>query len=461
MIVQSLKSWASALHPQLPLSRKESQRLLNALTSSFRRQLDEAHPPHQPADARPRLGGKTGDAATKPERSQGLHSSSAAFADKHMASVLTSPLFAQGKTVRQPDVADVTAELEMNPGKDPITLLQEYHEKGNATIPIAIVCLARFQASLEALSAARRKAVIDETAAGKRMLLWIWQNKIYESEEFIKNVRLAELIVPFVIEEDREEYLWEWLAMDLRAGEADPLPPGTPAMKVRRHPYRWKGLIIRNIAVAKTQNALSLNAALRVLFRAMELDGSELVPLVPICVFLRQSIASASPSGRERRMRTDSVLYDRFIKAISSTRFDGPNSSVIQLNACDLHLRHPSKATPFPLLSLMKRAFDPHEQRDGCRKLHAVFVKHTNDKQKKRKWSLFVKVVRQLEDRGCAEDAAWVRATCNQAFPEFAHQLERTVQKDRLEETGKAWSIERSISTTHESEEVPMPSFAI
>ena len=41
----SIKGWLSKIHPPLPRSARESQKLLSVLTSSFQRQLDEAHPP--------------------------------------------------------------------------------------------------------------------------------------------------------------------------------------------------------------------------------------------------------------------------------------------------------------------------------------------------------------------------------------------------------------------------------
>ncbi|KKY26725.1 hypothetical protein UCRPC4_g01416 [Phaeomoniella chlamydospora] len=43
--ILGIKSWLSKLHPPLPRTARESQQLLSVLTSSFQKQLDEAHPP--------------------------------------------------------------------------------------------------------------------------------------------------------------------------------------------------------------------------------------------------------------------------------------------------------------------------------------------------------------------------------------------------------------------------------
>lgn len=43
--ILNLKAWLSKIHPPLPRSTRESQQLLSVLTSSFQRELDEAHPP--------------------------------------------------------------------------------------------------------------------------------------------------------------------------------------------------------------------------------------------------------------------------------------------------------------------------------------------------------------------------------------------------------------------------------
>jgi DNA-directed RNA polymerase subunit RPC12/RpoP len=171
-VVQGFKSLAAAIHPQLPLSPKESSRLLTALTSSFRKHLDEVHPPKAIEE-----GGKHGKPIPQPgvgsaKISKHAMHSSAALADKHLASVLTNPLLAKGPgSVKSPDqeYASAKVELQKNPAKDPISLLEEYQERGVATVPIARLCLKACERSLEGLSAEARKKELEEVQPGRRV----------------------------------------------------------------------------------------------------------------------------------------------------------------------------------------------------------------------------------------------------------------------------------------------------
>lgn len=135
-VFRGLKSWVSALHPAAPLTPKESQRLLTALTGSFRRHLDETHPKAAASEVLPKLG--NGDSPKA--RPRALHSSAAA-ADKHLSLILTNPLLIKkssgGISKADQDFANAKVELQKNHAKDPISLLEEYGSQGAATVAVA------------------------------------------------------------------------------------------------------------------------------------------------------------------------------------------------------------------------------------------------------------------------------------------------------------------------------------
>ena len=86
---RALSTLAAKIHPQLPLSPRESQQLLNLLTTSFRAHLDRAHPqPETPQDSH--AGNRSGRRNSSPARV----ASSYVLATRHMDSILTNPLFA-------------------------------------------------------------------------------------------------------------------------------------------------------------------------------------------------------------------------------------------------------------------------------------------------------------------------------------------------------------------------------
>ncbi len=210
------RSWkdylASKLHPQLPLSPRESNRLLTALTGSFRRHLDEVHPTTAP-DSKPKLG-SVSVLTTSPHA---IHSS-AISADKHLASVLTNPLLNK----RRPDVstpdenlANAKAELLMNPAKIPVEVLEEYNAKGAATVSIAQLCLRKFEDSLVGLSIDKQREVVAEAEPGRRTLLWIWRSGLYQTETFRQSGSFMHLLTFALMREGLDKYLWEWLCLDM------------------------------------------------------------------------------------------------------------------------------------------------------------------------------------------------------------------------------------------------------
>jgi hypothetical protein len=112
LILRDIKKWLSVLHPQIPLSDRESGRLLNAITGSFRARLDEVHPTRAhdpPPDGKAQLSRIEQQASQVQFRSVTAKTSDAPShhfasavesADRHLASVLTSPLFAGPATVK-------------------------------------------------------------------------------------------------------------------------------------------------------------------------------------------------------------------------------------------------------------------------------------------------------------------------------------------------------------------------
>lgn len=426
-IVQGLKSWASALHPQLPLSRKESQRLLNALTSSFRRQLDEVHPPSGGNGGSCPLLEKAGDAGFKTERIQSLYSSSAAYADKHLASVLTNPLLSHGKAApKKPDVADVMVDLHKDPTKDPIDLLEEYHQKGHATIPIAVACLEAFDKSLKSLPAARRETVLAETSAGRRTLLWVWQNRIYEDDRFVKDYRLAHLMVDFIVQEGHEKYLWEWLNNGMAPGDTKKLPTNIPSMNAKRNTYLWKGVIVHSMVSAKIQHAESLDPAFLALFKALDLKNAPYIPMAASMI----TIGGAIRNKPKLRLATDGRLYDRFIEVARLPRLS-TDMEIGEFYACRAQLLHPRSRSPLPALALLKNIYDHDESFIGWKNLRPYLEQPANVASRRSIFAFFTQTIAQLEDLDRVQDADWVSAVAKRISPIDADRLEQEVEKDR------------------------------
>ncbi|KAI8937259.1 hypothetical protein NX059_006468 [Plenodomus lindquistii] len=132
-----LSSLSSKIHPQLPLSPRESQQLLNLLTTSFRAHLDREHPLPALEENAPKQ--------RKPVTSRNAPSmhaaSSYASATRHIDSILTNPLFAVKPRRRGSESAAVDIM------KDPMAWFVDEIATGAATLPKAAICLEMLQSS--------------------------------------------------------------------------------------------------------------------------------------------------------------------------------------------------------------------------------------------------------------------------------------------------------------------------
>ncbi|KAG9822842.1 hypothetical protein KCU68_g16492, partial [Aureobasidium melanogenum] len=160
-VQQAFKSLTSRIHPQLPLSERESKRLLNALTSSFRSHLDHHHN-HDAAAS-----------VTSASASTQHPLSSSTATDRHLASILTNPLLT--KPVHQ--------QLKAK-SKHPIALFEDQVAAGRANLPSARLCLEAFRTSLSSLPPAQVKDHIARYAAGSRALRWLWTSAHTRSLSF-------------------------------------------------------------------------------------------------------------------------------------------------------------------------------------------------------------------------------------------------------------------------------------
>ena len=388
-----------------------------------------------------------------------MHSSSAVFADRHMASVLTNPLLAQGKSSKKPDVATVMVELQKNPRKDPIEVLEEYHENGHANIPIALACLDSAQKSLEDLSQDERAARIRERAVGKRTLLWLWKSEMFKDEAFLESKRFALLMVDFVIKEGHEAYLWEWVKMKISVGDEHSAPWHYRQSKKLRYSRRWKGRIVRAIVEAKLSGAESLDSALSSFIRALELEDARFIPLAAASVALKQELRR----NRSVRGSTDPALYDRFIEAVREGTF---NSKVHgEFEAGIFTMLRPREPSPLLFLQFLRKFFDASTQGEDWSSVRNIVYKSRNAGEQKRQQLNFLTAVIQLEDRGLLEEAAWVEARAKEAFPQLEKYHEKDKREWRLKEANEEQRMRTPSIKDVTGEEsfhrrIPMPSFA-
>ena len=198
-VAHTWKSLTSKIHPPLPISRRDSQRLLLLLSGSFQQQLDREHL----ADS----------------------SSNENYANLQLKSILTDPLF---------NAKPRTPAFSTNKGQRSAMRLGQQHERmerltdafkervsqGTAGL-VTAKCFLRSQHILcldsSESSAATLREAMRSSGAASLILQWLWSSGTEDTGEFLMNHAFRSnqgfiaLLVPFLIAEGQHSRILRWL----------------------------------------------------------------------------------------------------------------------------------------------------------------------------------------------------------------------------------------------------------
>lgn len=493
-VVQGLKSLADKIHPNgnAPLTTNESKRLLTALTSSFRRHLDAAYPISIEDDRK-----KRSEANVQPAQvnNSGIYSS-AVFAQKHMASVLTNPLLVRGAK----GYGSAKVELQKNPYRDPIELLEEYEREGAASVRVAELCMENVKKEYDAVPEARKTQLLEELQPGRRVFIWLLESGKYSSADYADNVQFIELLTFFLVRQGCEEKIWQWLKLDVQAPDSPEGPPKNTHQSVTRrmlYKYRWRGRLL--VQFMSTQigvpwradhsgkaymlRATSLESALDTFFTALDLHTSALaaghrpeqwhhlawLPLGAAATYLvklltRRLRTSNARGGDVELQKGDTLNAQLFNKLIDSVPLafevgasakEGiePRQSYKMTDAATLHLIHPIKPSADPMLKILHVLF-PDNTAEGLSRFYEHLARNDDSRFV---WHLrMVKSAHLLMTQGRHEEAKWVRARIPLYFPELDHYTESDEHQYSIDAAYKpATQVDEVRAPTH----VPFPSF--
>ncbi len=190
--LRSWKSFVAKIHPPLPLSPKESQKLLSFLVSSFRRHLDGIHP--------------------------SVLARSKTTAEIHLQTVLAAPHFNNSHTrqVRGTQMRDSATKVGSlsqirQLAKSPMGYFEKCVSAGTATPEIAAECLVyEFRKALSSPEVKLREA-LKLSGAGTTVLNWLRSPSREEGLSFLNNRLLLKFLIPFVLAERQESVIWQWM----------------------------------------------------------------------------------------------------------------------------------------------------------------------------------------------------------------------------------------------------------
>ena len=372
-VQQAFKSLTSRIHPQLPLSERESQRLLNALTSSFRTHLE-----HQHHDA-PASASSTSVPAQRPL-------SSATATDLHLASILTNPLLS--KPVQQ--------QLKAK-AKHPVALFEDQVAAGRANLSSARLCLEAFRTSLSSLPPAQVNDHITRYAAGSRALRWLWTSARTHDLSFARDAHFCNQLAYFLIHEGKDAALWELIDT----------PVAISANLTAKEASLRKGLLL--VAIVKTHLSAphpSLESALSAFFQAVDASQSSHASVSHAGVYLTQALVKLKSFSD-----SEVALYDQFMHAIPRWSKKHPDRAVYRI--ANLALHHPTTPSADPALDFIRLQLRPLASHP--------FLNPTTAFQKSTVFAFFFDSVKLLQKQEHFDDALWVMEFMQQRFPdEFA-----------------------------------------
>jgi hypothetical protein len=328
-----LSTLASKLHPQLPLSPRESQQLLNLLTSSFRTHLDREHPltSTESSQSRPtrQLSISNGPRSPSPHRATSSYA-----ATRHIDSILNNPLFAVKPRRRGSESAAVDVL------RDPIAWFINEIAAGSADLPKAAMCLE----VLEKTTNESPSWLKDGKSPATILTEWLRNRGLDISKQFLETCltrsgyssRFLDRLVVLLQAEGETAAPWRWF---IRPHEQRVRETGLDASRVA---------MFRKTLITKMVEAnVGLNSGLATFmqaFRLVENDGHESAYVLRLAGgHLVNRITSSVDDTLEPE------LYQSFL--VSSQRWLGVWNRAVQSM---LWLHHPSERSAVPGLRFIQ-----------------------------------------------------------------------------------------------------------
>ncbi|KAJ5924698.1 hypothetical protein N7466_008885 [Penicillium verhagenii] len=323
------KSWPKINQP-LPRTPRESQQLLNALTSSFRRQLDHAYPvsnsDHHEGSRQPL------------NTDSSLHAT-----DQHLHTILDNPLFRivppKGIT---PDHHAVRGIDEQNRlAKEPMVVFDELAASGSVTPSTITNCL---KSQLLLVRAPAEKDVSESmktSRAASRVVEWFWASDGASRQMLLHSRATTSALTKFMIAEGLQDTIIQWIKMLLArdlGGYNGRITDAIAQQSVNQ--------VLIDFMDAELRYGEGLPSALKYYLRVCQIHSMSPHPTKsakPILLAAGANLSRAAMDAKPLNEKVTPYLYDEYLAVISSLA--SPRSLLFS----SVSLCHPSKpdTTPF------------------------------------------------------------------------------------------------------------------
>lgn len=318
--------FAGVHHPP-PLDQRESLRLLKALTTSFRKNLDREHgylsqDPWTASSYTP-----------KTSTSAAPHDSHRRPTDRHVRAILSNPLFSYepSKTVSPSPSTE----------RDPMDVFDQAVAKGLMDPKRATgVLIAKKQAIAQSSSLSVHEAMAASGTA-HRVVSWLRSSGLERNLSFVKHEPLLNNLIPFMVEEGLDDVVWSWLERWMETEGHN--------WTMASHATRASPLLTALVR-AKISPGSPLDAGYATLIRANDMFSDHQAFTYTALIPWR-TLSVMSTIFAWQRSPPSEVLFDSFAAMSESLR--GLVSS-IKIDRAHLDLYHPTHPDATAALNCLK-----------------------------------------------------------------------------------------------------------
>ncbi|KAI1073889.1 hypothetical protein F5B20DRAFT_476347 [Whalleya microplaca] len=376
------KGFLSQLHQPLPLSRRESQQLLESITASFRKNLDKEHP-WQPDEAT----SQASTTATKAGQGTVLttkhsnHSKGHRPTDRHLRAILSNPLFAP----QHKEKATLPSSTS-----NPFDVFDYALSKGLMTPRSAAGFLSALRSRIVVESPDDVRQGMAKSGAALRVVQWLRASGQENSLQFLSDTVLIKKLVPFMYAEGLEEVAWTWLTrLAARSGSLEfEKSPGKPNVQSLSH-------LLLAMVRESSESSGRLKTCLDGSYEAMIRANQMLSSLDPAArASLRAAwwnISWASTVENWERPKPSAPLFDSFV--------DIGRPFKLLIDMAHLRLHHPLTPSHTAALKYM------HTKADSTDTAHGTKM---NLQTQRRMIYLALDTAERLKLVGNADEASWV-----------------------------------------------------
>ncbi|KAJ5439838.1 uncharacterized protein N7458_010836 [Penicillium daleae] len=408
------KSWPK-IHQPLPRTPRQSQQLLNALTSSFRHQLDRAYP--APSGSNPN------------SDRQPLNTDSSVHAtDQHLHSILDNPLFRivpqRAKSTPRDHATTSTIDESKQAVQDPMALFDHAVASGSATPSFITDCLKSQLLLARSFGENGVRDAMKITRAGSKVVDWFWASDGASRQILLQTRASTGSLTKFMVAENLQDTVMEWLKMLMSCNLG-----GLNGEMTEDRARTSFNHLLQDLLDAEIRYGDGLGSAIKYYLRACHLHFSSVESQGDLRVAKAVLLASGAQLARtlmEQKPSSDQTpvhTFEEFAETISTL------SSSRSLLFSSVALCHPTHPDPTPFIhyvdSLSPNKFEKWNQtrRDAFLRISCDALRTLIDRKKIR---LATSLGHQIQELLPEETAtASVKASRSRASAEEDYLLQR------------------------------------